>query len=301
MDPAVAATEKPVTKPRFDHIDGIRATAALIVYFNHAYAQTWNAYRGEYPTGLFGPTKYSLVAGHLAVTVFIVVSGFCLALPIIDQDRLRGGVLGFFKRRVRRILPPYYAALVLCLVLIFTILGDATGSLWDVPLQVKVTPFRSILAHLLLVQDLFATSHINYVFWSIAVEWHIYFFMPLLVWAWSKYGPGSVVLGTLTFGYALTIGFLDTRVGRAHPHYLGMFALGMFGAYVARSAAPRYRFWRERVPWKAIALTCFAIAASISVAWGSVLRRRTSTCSTCRSGSWRRRCWWRPLRRCRAG
>jgi len=39
---------------------------------------------------------YFLIAGHLAVSVFIVVSGFCLALPVCDSaDHLRGGAIGF--------------------------------------------------------------------------------------------------------------------------------------------------------------------------------------------------------------
>jgi peptidoglycan/LPS O-acetylase OafA/YrhL len=150
------------THTRLDHVDGMRALAALIVYVNHAYAQVT---RGDVDP-LHGPwslARYSMVAGHLSVTVFIVISGFCLTLPVISNGgELRGGVLGFLKRRARRILPPYYAAIALCLLLIWTIIGKVTGSLWDYPLH--VSPF-AIFSHLVLIQDLFATSRINYVFW----------------------------------------------------------------------------------------------------------------------------------------
>jgi len=268
MMPASAPLTAPPPKLRLDHVDGLRAIAALVVYFNHAYAHTWNPYHRVYPTGFFGPAKYLLVLGHLSVTVFIVVSGFCLALPVIQQGGdLRGGVIGFFKRRARRILPPYYAAVALCLILIWTVLREPTGSLWDVPLQVLVKP-SSILVHLLLLQDLFATGHINYVFWSIAVEWHIYFAMPLLVYAWKRFGASAVVLGTLVIGYGMMIGLEDTRVGRANPHYLGMFALGMLAAHIARSNAAKLVTLRDRVPWWLVAAAALLVTGGIATAWG---------------------------------
>jgi peptidoglycan/LPS O-acetylase OafA/YrhL len=261
MQPAAEPAGKPVSKPHLNHIDGIRAVAALVVYFNHAYAQTWNVlWLNEQAKGAFEWTRFGMVLGPWSVTVFIVVSGFCLALPVVDQGGLRGGVLGFFKRRARRILPPYYAAVFLCLALIYTVLREPTGALWDTPLQVVDSPFRSITAHLLLVQDLFATSHINYVFWSIAVEWQLYFVMPALVWGWYRFGPGVVVPLALVLGYAIFIAFAETRVARAHPHYLGMFTLGMLGAFIARSNGERYQALRKHVPWGAVALSSAVVA-----------------------------------------
>src|SRR5258706_13505 len=62
------------------HVEGLRAVAALVVFVNHAYAQTWNPDQGRVAPGLLSWVSYSLILGHLSVTVFIVVSGFCLAL-----------------------------------------------------------------------------------------------------------------------------------------------------------------------------------------------------------------------------
>lgn len=250
---------------RLEFVDGMRATAALIVYLNHAYAQV-TAGDVFQLGGLWGVSRYSMVAGHLSVTVFIVISGFCLTLPVVAQNgELRGGVKGFLKRRARRILPPYYAAVALCLILIWTIIGKPTGSLWDYPL--RVTPF-AIFSHLLLIQDLFATSRINYVFWSIAVEWHIYFIVPLLVLAWKRFGASATVLGALVLGFALRFVFSETRLTRAHPQFLGMFALGMLAAYIARSKEPVYVRLRERVPWAAIAACMLSLAVVATWYWG---------------------------------
>ncbi len=263
MTPPAPAPE--TSRLRLEYVDGVRALAALIVYLNHAYAQVTY---GDY-FQLKGPwalTKYSMVAGHLSVTVFIVISGFCLTLPVVSNDgKLRGGVVDFFKRRARRILPPYYAAVGLCLLLIWTIIGKPTVSLWDYPLQ--VSPF-AIFSHLLVIQDLFATSRINYVFWSIAVEWHIYFLVPLLVLAWRRFGAAATVGGAMVLGYGLRFGFEGTRITRAHPQFLGMFALGMLAAYVVRSPEARYVRLRDKLPWGLFAALGLLVAVGLTHLWG---------------------------------
>jgi peptidoglycan/LPS O-acetylase OafA/YrhL len=260
----VATKPAPTARPRLDHIDGMRATAALIVFVNHAFAQIWN--RIFVPPPVFAPWRWFLVLGHLSVTIFIVISGFCLALPVIEAGGiLRGGVKHFLRRRARRILPPYYAALALCLLLIATVIGKPTGSLWDVPILVGPT---SIVSHVLLLQDLFGTGHINYVFWSIAVEWQIYFLMPLIVLVWRRFGPATAVTGALAFGYAIMLLFAHTRVARMNTHFVGMFTLGMLAAYAARSPDPDMVRLRERFPWRTLALVAAAATAVMAGGWG---------------------------------
>src|SRR5260370_13012142 len=246
----------PAATRHLKHVEGLRALACLVVFVNHAYGQTWFVEHGQFPSGPLSALTSSLVAGHLAVTVFIVISGFCLALPVMaNGDQLRGGPKTFFKRRVLRILPAYYGSVALCLALIYTIIGQPTGTLWDVPIEVlRPDATRiAIVSHLLLVQDLFATSKINYVLWSIAVEWHIYFLFPLLVWCWARYGPKWVVPIALVAGYALRFGFADTRIARANTQYVGMFTLGMLAAYVTQSPKEVYARLRTRLPWAWIA------------------------------------------------
>jgi peptidoglycan/LPS O-acetylase OafA/YrhL len=97
-----------------DFIEGMRATAALVVLLNHGYAQIWDLALKQFPPHRYAVLTYAMVTGHLAVSVFICISGFCLMLPVARGDgALKGGPLLFFKRRARRILPPYYAALLL--------------------------------------------------------------------------------------------------------------------------------------------------------------------------------------------
>lgn len=260
----VAGTAEP-PKLHLLHVEGLRALAALTVFINHAYAQAWER---DGPQFANPPLVFELfmVLGHLAVSVFIVISGFCLALPVVDGgDRIRNGALEFFKRRARRILPPYYGALLLSLALIATVIGKPTGTLWDYPI---VVDWEAVVAHALLVQDFFRTGRINYVLWSIAVEWHIYFLFPLFVWGTARFGMKRVALAALSLGFALRFAGDDTRLARANPHYVGLFALGMLAAYVVRSpklefaSLKAYRFWG----WIALA-SCPPILA-LAMHWG---------------------------------
>ncbi len=253
-------------RPHLAHIDGLRALAALMVFVNHAYAQSFNPILDQYPTGLLSIFSYSLVTGHLAVSVFIVISGFCLSLPVLARaDRSSGGLYAFIKRRARRILPPYYAALALSLLLIATLIGKPSGSLWDVPIVVDEV---AIISHVLLLQDLFGTGRINYVFWSIAVEWHIYFLFPLLLLATRRFGILSTAISALLLGYALSLGFEGTRIARANPHYIGLFALGMLAAHVACSARPELAAARASRAWGAAILAGLLVTAAACIAWG---------------------------------
>lgn len=88
---------------RYPFLDSIRGLAAVYVVLYHL---TNGCYRTT------GQYKWAQL-GHYSVSVFIVLSGFCLMLPVaVNQTRtFPSGLSVFIKRRARRVLPPYYAAL----------------------------------------------------------------------------------------------------------------------------------------------------------------------------------------------
>jgi peptidoglycan/LPS O-acetylase OafA/YrhL len=74
-----------------------------------------------------------------AVSLFIVVSGFSLMLSITKNNlSFRVGIGQFFKRRVLRILPTYYFAILFSLKLL-AFIGENTDTHWDlsVPVDLK--------------------------------------------------------------------------------------------------------------------------------------------------------------------
>jgi peptidoglycan/LPS O-acetylase OafA/YrhL len=239
---------------RLPYLDGLRAAAALYVVLFHAAV-------GFIPAGLpfwARNVRRLLMFGHDAVAIFIVLSGYCLMLPAVRADgHLIGGMRRYFGRRAWRILPPYYATVALSLLLLWAvpILQAPTGTIWD-----DTSPaFASgpIATHLLLVHNLFPAwaSRINGPLWSVATEWQIYFFFPLLLLpVWRRAGSIATVLVGFAVGCA-PIWLTPNAATRWVPWYLGLFALGMCAAAASFSSRATDRNWLERVPWKFVVWT----------------------------------------------
>ncbi|WP_338875444.1 acyltransferase [Spirosoma sp. SC4-14] len=243
-------------------LDGLRALAALYVVVHH---QQQPLPSGQRP--MFDQVMYRLFFhGHYAVDLFIVISGFCLMMPVLRNNLhlASNSPLRFFQKRAQRILPPYFLAMGLSLLLIATLIGQKTGTRWDA--SIPVTPF-DLVTHALMLHDVFMStaSKINGVFWSIAVEWRIYLFFPLLLFCWRRWGSVPATLTTILFGYAIWH-FLSvmrfpainlTQWGLC-PHYLGLFGIGMFAAHLAysnRIGSDRL----DKLPWATLLIGLGAV------------------------------------------
>lgn len=226
---------------RFTFVEGIRGVAALTVVLYHAFGHTliyqpMSGWRATARDG-FG----WLLQGRASVTVFIVLSGFVLMLPVAAAGGYqRGGLVSYLGRRARRILPPYYAALLLSLLLIKAIpaLQEPISVEWSGS-QPALT-WSAITSHLLLVHNLSAATalKINSPLWTIATEWQLYFVFPLvLLPLWRKFGSAVTIVTVL----ALTLGglWLLGRGDSAAPWFAGLFAMGMAAAARVSSPSPR--------------------------------------------------------------
>ena len=257
---------------RLGYVDGLRALAALYVVASHIGQTVWPRLA---PTGLIGALVNPLSYGHYAVSVFIVLSGFSLMLPVARwHGVLAGGAARFYLRRARRILPPYYFAIGLSLLLIWLFIGQKTGAYWDISVPVN---WRDVVQHILLLNDfaLNGGTKINYVFWSIAVESQIYLLFPGLVLLWRRYPPLVSVTLVITLSLVLMVAVLFTWVGRLSPYagsqfiapYTGLFAMGMFAASVYVTSSPHWERLRAWYLWEFIALACFVTLTLKSAAW----------------------------------
>ena len=176
-----------------------------------------------------------LVYGRFAVCVFIVLSGFCLTLPVLKTGfTLANGAGDFFRRRAWRILPPYYAAVTISLLAIVALIHQMTGSFWDYSLP--ITP-KDIALHLILLQNFFGDDYfkINPVLWTIAVEWQIYFLFPLLLWGWRSFGAIPTTLAAVLVSSLGEFGMFHFLSSVPNLNFLGLFALGMLAAYTGFS------------------------------------------------------------------
>jgi peptidoglycan/LPS O-acetylase OafA/YrhL len=219
-------------KPHFDFLDGVRGLAALYVVFHHALI---NLPATAHPSLVERGLKKLGASGHYAVDVFIVLSGYCLMLPLLRE----GAALSigtFLRRRAWRILPAYYLAMLASLLLIGTVLGTPSGTHFDVCLPVTRL---DLLYHLVLFHDWSATAapKINHVLWSVGVEWKIYFLFPVLVMLRNRIGALKTALLASAVGYAAWL--LCWRLELLNPgpsgssfYYLGLFAMGMLAAEI---------------------------------------------------------------------
>jgi len=257
---------------RLAYLDGLRAVAAAYVVCFHAVP----GFAAEQLTGPWRVLRRLFAYGHEAVAVFIVLSGYCLMLPVVQRDPGRLGVdfSRFVRRRAFRILPPYYAALgfsILLLALVPALRQPRTGTIWDDSLP--GLDGVAILSHLLVVHNWLPgyNVQINGPLWSVASEWQIYFFFPLLLLPlWRRFGPVAALVASAALGYA-PLALVPSRAETAIPWYLMLFCFGMLAAAVGFAPQKYFQNLRERVPWgpicAALWLLCVAWSTGAARVW----------------------------------
>jgi peptidoglycan/LPS O-acetylase OafA/YrhL len=247
---------------RVAFLDGLRGLAALYVVFYHVY----------HPLTHYGPLLFPVnlligwaAAGRYAVSVFIVLSGFVLMLPITRSGTrtLPRGVSGFLMRRGRRILPPYCVALVLSVVVVAIFEGLLSDPTFYGESLLPVLSPGSLLSHVFLVHNLNREwiFSINSALWSVATEAQIYLVFALVLLPLSKRLPvwSLIVLGLGT-GVVLHLG-LGINTG-ASLWLLGAFAMGMFASEMAFGPNT---LRGSTLPWRAIGLGALAVFAALFI------------------------------------
>jgi len=172
---------------RLRSIDALRGIAALGVVFYHAVEQGEKVVPGnllKYPVRLL---QLSSSFGYIGVFLFFVISGFCIHLTWArarangeQQPKIPFGQ--FWKRRLRRLYPPY----IIALVLFFFFTATSVG--------LNITHFfiYDVVLHLLMLHNLDPKTcySINGVFWTLAIEEQLYLAYFLLLYLRSRFGWG---------------------------------------------------------------------------------------------------------------
>jgi len=258
---AVQSAPPPVPRHHASYVrylEGLRGLAALDVTFYHIWGHTLNSMPLTGFRAVARDWIGAILHGRIAVDVFIVLSGYLLMRPVARSadGRLPGGISVYLQRRAWRILPPYYAALLLALALELLIpaLRTPLSRQWEDSLP----PFgaMNIAAHFLLVHNLSFhwASKIDSPMWTVATEWQIYFALPLfLLPIWRRFGSFASAAAGLFLGLGC---YLFVGGQSAAPWYLGLFAFGIAAA--ARDRA-RISPLRDRRIFGAITLVLFAL------------------------------------------
>ena len=214
---------------RIEAIDALRGLAALAVVFYHARQILWVGMVKLYEQyhfqirleTLVGYATLPLHLGWLGVTLFFVLSGYCIhrrgAQNLAANPHASLDVSGFARRRLWRIYPTYAAALLFTWGIDWLISSHVGG-------QSDVGKFdhcwSTLLVSLVGLQGLASPMYgSNGVFWTLAMEIHLYLAYPLLYWISKRYNPKRVLW--VTFIISVTFALADVLWGiqKAFPYH----------------------------------------------------------------------------------
>jgi len=212
---------------RLKYLDGMRALAVLAVIVWHAVAHArWAASWLSEPMRL-DPTWFfaTLVAkGAHGVDLFFVLSGFCLSYPVLARVRRDGGtafdVGGFFAKRIVRIVPPFYLAILFTYALV-AVVGHFGLAL---PSSISENTGPLDFLKMLLFFDR-GTYLTNVSFWTLFVEFRWYLFFPLALALYVR-NPRAFV----TLMVACVVAYNFTTLRTIDVAVLPAFMLGIVAA-----------------------------------------------------------------------
>jgi peptidoglycan/LPS O-acetylase OafA/YrhL len=233
-------------------LNGVRGLAALFVVVDHVFLRAFPGYpvvRAPFWAGWF-------IYGRFAVVVFIVLSGFSLALSPARHGWRLDGVSRFAQRRAWRILPAYWAALVFSLAIAWLVVAQPGRGVPDA---------KSVVVNGLLVQNLVGAPSPNAAFWSMAVEAQLYVAFPLLLLTVRRWGAVAMVTTVTLVVAAVGVFGPHTFVIQSPPDLAALFALGVLSAGIVRTSRAR-QSW----PWAWLALGA-VVPVLVTIWWqGSV-------------------------------
>ncbi len=168
-------------------LDGLRLIAALMVVLYHftGFEPGVRASWGSAPPHAF-PEIYAVTSyGWLGVDLFFIISGFVICMS--GWGRTVGG---FFRSRVTRLFPAYWAAVIL-----------TTAVLWLWPAVRHPLHVTDVLVNLTMLNHPVKVPAVDGVYWTLWAEARFYLlFAVALLWR------GQITYNrTLLFGYAWTI------------------------------------------------------------------------------------------------
>jgi len=235
-------------RSKMPELDTIRGIAVLLVLFFHGFGFRYSLQGLSRLPRLF---VTATLPGWVGVNLFFVLSGFLITGILLDTKCRTNYYRSFYTRRALRILPLYYAVLLLLAVL------TRTG--W-VNRQASWAFLGLSFFYLSNVTGLFGVPMQYGVLWSLAVEEHFYLLWPAAVRSLSR--QRVAIVGTIICilcpclrAFYFIQGY-DTGTG-----YTWLVADGLAtGAVLAALARGP---WGTRDRMRSVTLICFAASATM--------------------------------------
>jgi peptidoglycan/LPS O-acetylase OafA/YrhL len=241
---------------RLPALDGIRGLAIIwVVLYN--------------TTDLLPPTPHGpwhLLAflvhpGWIGVQLFFALSGFLITGGLLDTQRATNYFRAFYARRALRILPLYYAVLILLLIV--------APALHVAPTLLQATPKEHLSLWLFTLNWTHAAPYGFAHFWSLAVEEQFYLFWPFIVHRLSARRLLAVCIciapvALIARSMMILSGANSWAVYTATTSRLDALALGGAGACLLRIPAARAWLAPRLTAVNLVALALFAVSIPLA-------------------------------------
>jgi peptidoglycan/LPS O-acetylase OafA/YrhL len=233
--------------PALDGVRGIAVSAVLALHFGVA-ADLPN----RFPSSLSTWVERVLYAGWAGVDLFFVLSGFLItSILLVSKDRPQY-FRRFYGRRILRIFPLYYTALILALVVLPRVAKNGWGLvhegesgdiwLWTYTLNIG-------LALGLISNAIASLSH----FWTLAIEEQFYVVWPWLVKVTSGRALLRVCASVAVMALAMRIAWVALGFGPEGAYRFTLTRADSLTAGAAVALLMRDAAWRARLsiaaPW----------------------------------------------------
>ena len=246
-------------------LDAMRGAAAIAVVTYHALGTGPRTALSGWESWLPQIAGFIVHFAFAGIYLFFVISGFCIHLywakaraagvrePTID-------FFAFWKRRIRRLYPAYFAALAIYLCYIA----------YKTPVHVNGFYLWDVLVHLFMLHnvDLRTTYTINGAFWTLAIEEQLYLAYFLLLFLRIRFGWTKTLLLSFSarvvwviLAHVLSESFgISIPVTEAAATNWFIWALGALSVEAALGII-RLPAWCFRVSVAALALGCAMVLA----------------------------------------
>lgn len=232
--------------------DLLKALASQLIVLHHlvAYGPLADAFRERFPA-LADRLYYD---GRLAVQVFFVIGGYLAARALAPALQPRAlSVLPLLWRRYRRLALPMMVA-VLCSMVCAAI----ARALIDDPSLPAVPTVGQVLAHALLMHDLFGVEALSAGVWYVAIDFQLFALLAVVAACAARYPIAALrpaaMASTVAVLAALSLFLLNRHpeLDVVGPYFFGVYALGAAVYWLAPPA---------RALWWGIALVALVLLA----------------------------------------
>ncbi len=194
---------------RFHFLDGLRGIASTMIVIHHAFSSNIALFFIRHNLPLIG--MFLRLFTQSGVDLFFVLSGVVLLRPYLRKQRTFN-VPDYFWRRLKRIYPPYFFALLIGAGIVY--FNNAF------PTWYNVRGFHMGFSWLEMFKEAFIINFdgnfFNLAWWSLGIEILFYMIVPLIIFTFpiqEKITGNRIVLtiaGTLLTTLALQIGISHT-------------------------------------------------------------------------------------------